>query len=172
MKALAILIASLTMGCGSNGTPRFTATSPDVPPEDTGTVALSGGVTATAGVYALGTTESGDTWRFALFGAPFTFVVNVSGDALTTGTFTNTNSNIARGLAVDLDGGAVWMESFDVAAKGAERGDFALTITSTGPSELVDTATEWSSPHGSLSVTLPPGEGNASTADVSAIATF
>ena len=172
MKALALLIASLTMGCGSDGTPRPITTSPSILPEDTGTVALSGGVTTTAGVYSLGTTESADTWRFALFGAPFTFVVNVSGDALTTGAFTNTNSNIARGLAVDLDGGAVWMESFDVAAKGAERGDFALTITSTGPSELVDTATEWSSPHGSLSVTLPPGEGNASTADVSAIATF
>jgi hypothetical protein len=170
MRGVCFVVACLALGCGSSGTPQLTGTSPALTPAYTGTVELSGGVTATAGVYPLGTAEANNTWRFALFGSPFNFVVNVPGDALRTGTFSNTNSNIARGVATD--GSASWVEAFDWSAQSAERGTFLLAITSTGPSGLVDDVTQWSSPHGTLLVTLPPGAGNTSPTDVSATATF
>jgi hypothetical protein len=170
MKALGVVVAGLALACGSSGTTHLTGTSPAVTPAYTGTVELSGGVTATAGVYPSGADEANNTWRFTLLGNPFNFVVNVPGSALSTGTFSTANSNISR--AVATDGDSTWVESFDWTAPSTERGTFLLAITSTGPSGMVDTVTQWSSPHGTLMVTLPPGEGNTSTTEVSATATF
>jgi hypothetical protein len=123
-------------------------------------------------VVPLDSSQEDNNWRFDLSDTLFNFGVNVPGNSLQTGTFTSANSNIAKSEASDGDGGPFWEQTFDFNAESDQRGTFALTIISVGPPVPSFAGTQWWSPQGSLTVTLPPSVGNASTTNVNVNVTF
>jgi len=86
------------------------------------------------------------------------------------GTWTYADVSIAGAVYVVIP--VAWDMSKGNTSGTTAQGDFTLTITQPGPEVMLDGSDLWASPHGTLTVTMPPSHGNSSTTNVIGQATF
>jgi len=170
MRALALLVATVELACGQSP---LTAT-------------LSGPVNGTFAITRSGESAEGATYtQFDILTVEpdpgWAFTITFEGVLLESGTFSDSSSNfmgcageVDASLSAGEDDPPSWGQSADP-SQGASGGAFSLTIFSVGPSSKnpdLAGGTLWGDVHGTLTSTLVPMRGNASTANVTVSAAF